>query len=249
MQIRTHWLLHNLTKRSFSSKQTFSKLLVKDQPIVPKYLEETYWWAYTHPNAVWFFEREWLVNAILWGNFEKLRDETLKQITSTGKTLQVACVYGNFSQKLCAEHIKPEEELHIVDIAPEQITNIQKKVKDFKNVYIYQQDSSKLTFAESSFDTVVVFFLLHEQPLEVRTETIKEAVRVAKPGTKIIFTDYHRPTGWNPFKYIMYPVFRFLEPFALDLWDTEIKQWLPEVKSVTKKTYFGDLYQQVIVIK
>jgi ubiquinone/menaquinone biosynthesis C-methylase UbiE len=249
MQIRTQWLLQNLTKRSFSEKRTFSKLIAKDVPMVPKYLEETYWWAYTHPNAVWVFEREWLVNAILWGNFKRLRDETLKQLTTSGKTLQVACVYGDFSQKLCAQHIQPEDQVHIVDIAPVQISNIQSKVKEYENVYIHQQDSSLLTFPENSFDNVVVFFLLHEQPLEVRAKTVAEAIRVAKAGTKVIFTDYHRPASWNPFKYIMYPVLRILEPFALDLWDTEIKQWLPEVKSVTKKTYFGGLYQQVIVIK
>jgi hypothetical protein len=27
-----------------------------------------YRWAYVHPKAVWFFERQWLVNLILWGN-------------------------------------------------------------------------------------------------------------------------------------------------------------------------------------
>jgi len=36
---------------------------------VPAYLNETYWWAYVHPNAVRLFERQWLVNLILWGNF------------------------------------------------------------------------------------------------------------------------------------------------------------------------------------
>ena len=33
--------------------------------LVPDYLEKTYWWAYTHPNAVRVFERQWLVNLIL----------------------------------------------------------------------------------------------------------------------------------------------------------------------------------------
>ena len=41
---------------------------------VPGYLAETYWWAYVHPRAVRLFEREWLVNLILWGNFGRLRD-------------------------------------------------------------------------------------------------------------------------------------------------------------------------------
>ena len=44
---------------------------------VPEYLNETYWWAYVHPKAVDFFERQWLVNLILWGNFGRLRDAAL----------------------------------------------------------------------------------------------------------------------------------------------------------------------------
>ena len=45
---------------------------------VPRYLQEVYWWAYVHPNAIRVFERQWLVNAILWGNFSKLRDAAIR---------------------------------------------------------------------------------------------------------------------------------------------------------------------------
>ena len=34
-------------------------------PPIPDYLQDTYWWAYLHPNSFWFFEREWVVNLIL----------------------------------------------------------------------------------------------------------------------------------------------------------------------------------------
>ena len=69
---------------------------------VPDYLEKTYWWAYVHPNAVRVFERQWLVNLILWGNFAKLRDAALQELGAVvnGKVLQVACVYGNFTEYL-----------------------------------------------------------------------------------------------------------------------------------------------------
>ena len=40
---------------------------------VPRYLLANYWWAYVHPNAVKLFERQWLVNLILWGNYNRLR--------------------------------------------------------------------------------------------------------------------------------------------------------------------------------
>ena len=41
-------------------------------PSIPDYLQDTYWWAYLHPKSFWFFEREWVVNLILWGNMKKL---------------------------------------------------------------------------------------------------------------------------------------------------------------------------------
>ena len=47
------------------------------RPSVPAYLEQTYWWAYVHPRAVRWFEREWLVNLILFGNYGRLRDQAL----------------------------------------------------------------------------------------------------------------------------------------------------------------------------
>ena len=86
-------------------------------------------------------------------------------------------------------------------------------------------------------------------PEEVRKLTINEAIRVLKPGGKAIFVDYHQPHRLNPFRYIMIPILKYLEPFALDLWKTEISKWLPQVQSITKTTHFSGLYQKVIVIK
>ena len=70
---------------------------------IPRYLEQVYWWAYVHPNAVQLFEREWLVNLILFGNYGRLRDAALAELGEqvTGHTLQVACVYGDFTPRPC----------------------------------------------------------------------------------------------------------------------------------------------------
>ena len=69
---------------------------------IPRYLEQVYWWAYVHPKAVHLFERDWLVNAILFGNYGRLRDAALAELGETvpGRTLQVACVYGNLTPRL-----------------------------------------------------------------------------------------------------------------------------------------------------
>jgi len=221
--------------------------------VVPDYLEKTYWWAYTHPNAVRVFERQWLVNLILWGNFSKLRDMALQDMGEVihGQVLQVACVYGNFTEHL-VQRLAPHAHLNVIDIAPVQITNLHDKLGHQPQVSVLQQDSTALQFADASHNTVVVFFLLHEQPAVVRRKTIAEAFRVTKPGGKIVFVDYHRPKASSPFRYIMVPILTMLEPFAMDLWRSEVADWFPEnckPAQVDKQTYFGGLYQKVTLTR
>jgi len=220
---------------------------------VPEYLQKTYWWAYVHPNAVRVFERQWLVNLILWGNFARLRDAALDELGTliNGKILQVACVYGNFTEHV-VKRLGPQGHLDVIDVAPVQIANLHAKLKDARQITVQRQDSTDLQFADGSRDAVVVFFLLHEQPSDVRQRTIAEALRVTKPGGKVIFVDYHRPVAVNPFRYIMVPILTTLEPFAMDIWRNEITDWLPaglQVTKIEKQTYFGGLYQKVVITR
>ena len=74
---------------------------------------------------------------------------------------------------------------------------------------------------------------------------------MTKPGGKLIFVDYHRPSYFNPFRYFIYPILHFLEPFALDMWKQEIISCLPKELhpiDIKKETYFGGLYQKVVII-
>src|SRR6185436_12029465 len=143
----------------------------KPSAAIPSYLSDTYWWAYIHPNAVNIFERQWLVNLILWGNFARLRDAALAELGQQihGRTLQVACVYGDFSAHL-ARRIAPGGSLDIVDVLPIQLSNLRRKLPPEVPVTIYQRDSTALGFADASYDQVVIFFLLHEQPAQARRE-------------------------------------------------------------------------------
>jgi ubiquinone/menaquinone biosynthesis C-methylase UbiE len=240
-----------------------------DHSMVPAYLDETYWWAYTRPWAIQIFERKWLVNSILWGNFGLLRDAALQEITvlreSRDKSqplsvLQIACVYGEFSEKVLSL-MRPQDSFHIVDVAPSQLENVSRKLKlDDQDIYmagpdvkLWQQDSSNMCrLADESMDCIFLFFLLHEQPEEVRRKTLKEALRLLKPVTgKLVIVDYHKPRSpFNPFRYIMALVFRLLEPFAMDLWRHPVTHFMEQnVKVISYEQYFGGLYQKLIIEK
>jgi ubiquinone/menaquinone biosynthesis C-methylase UbiE len=221
--------------------------------VIPEYLHNTYWWAYLHPRAVHIFERQWLVNLILWGNFAKLRDAALQEMGDVinGRVLQVACVYGDFTEHL-VRRLGPQGSVDVIDVAPIQIKNLQAKLSNPQHVNALLQDSTDLHFEDGSHDSVVVFFLLHEQPADVRRKTISEALRVTKPGGKLIFVDYHKPAAVNPFRYIMVPILTTLEPFAMDVWRGEIVDWLPtdiKISKMEKQTYFGGLYQKVVITR
>jgi len=223
------------------------------QASIPQYLENTYWWAYLHPRAVHIFERQWLVNLILWGNFAKLRDAALQELGDSinGRVLQVACVYGDFTEHL-VRRLGKQGSVDVIDVAPIQIKNLHTKLSDMRRVNAQLQDSTALQFADGTHDSTVVFFLLHEQPADVRRKTIAEALRVTKPGGKLVFVDYHKPKPYSPWRYLMVPVLTTLEPFAMDVWNNEIESWLPEgapVAKLEKQTYFAGLYQKVVITK
>jgi ubiquinone/menaquinone biosynthesis C-methylase UbiE len=220
---------------------------------VPRYLEQVYWWAYVHPNAVHVFERDWLVNLILFGNYRRLRDAALVDLGTPvhGTTLQVACVYGNLTSRL-RERLAPDARLDVLDILPVQLKNLKKKLPMDERVALLHGDSSYLACADASYDQVLMFFLLHEQPEHVRRATLAEAMRVVKPGGKIVIVDYHLPVPLHPLRLLMRAVFRRLEPYAMDLWRNQIEDFLPpdlRPASVEKRTYFGGLYQKLVWVR
>lgn len=218
---------------------------------VPAYLVQTYWWAYLHPRAVYLFERQWLVNLILWGNFARLRDAALDALGARldGRTLQIACVYGNLTRRLIGR-LDAGASLDVVDILPIQLQNLARKVPQSPAVTLIHGDSSALDFRSATYDRALLFFLLHEQPEAVRRDTLAEALRVVKPGGQLVIVDYHRPHPLNPLFLPMTGILGMLEPYALDLWRHQLTEWFPanrRIAATEHRTLFGGLYQLVRV--
>jgi ubiquinone/menaquinone biosynthesis C-methylase UbiE len=220
---------------------------------VPNYLLTHYWWAYVHPKAVKLFERQWLVNLILWGNYARLRDTTLAEMEELfgGRTLQVACVYGDLTSHLSRRITSRGGVIDVVDVLPVQLRNLREKLPKGSPVRLLVMDSTNLRFPDASYDQALVFFLLHEQPRHYRERTMSELFRVVKPGGKIIVIDYARPRWWHPLRYVWRPLLAKLEPFALDLWRDEIAKWLPGggATCLRRVTFFGGLYQKVVITR
>ena len=218
---------------------------------IPKYLQGNYWWAYVHPNAVRLF-----------------RTSTARQHHTTGEYCATArrrvgrirCydLRTDIADRMCLwrllaparRTVAAGSSLDVVDVLPIQLQNLRCKLTASTSVTLYQRDSTALSFGDASYDQAIIFFLLHEQPAVVRKQTITEALRVVKPGGKLVIVDYHRPAYRHPLRHLLRPVLRVLEPYALDLWDHEIGKWLPSLlrpTQVRKTTFYGSLYQKLVI--
>ena len=220
---------------------------------IPRYLQQEYWWAYVHPKAVHLFERDWLVNAILFGNYGRLRDAALDRLGATiaGRTLQLACVYGDLTRRL-RERMAPDARLDVVDVLPVQLHNLRRKLPHDERIALLHDDASSLASPDAHYDQVLLFFLLHEMPGGVRRATLGEALRVLRPGGRLVIVDYHRPAPLHPLRPLMHQVFTHLEPYAFDLWEREIEHFMPAhavPAAIEKRTFFGGLYQRVVLTR
>jgi ubiquinone/menaquinone biosynthesis C-methylase UbiE len=218
---------------------------------IPQYLREHYWWAYVHPRAMRVWDRTWLTNLILYGNFSRLRDLTLGAMGDlSGRTLQIACCYGDLTPRLAARAAAQGGALDVIDIVPEQLAALRRKLSPeaAAATRLMRMDAAALGVPDATYDRVLVFFLFHEQPADVRRRTLSEALRVVKPHGTVVICDFARPTRWNPIR-LWLPLLGILEPFAHDLWARELNDLMPEEmaqRQWTRTTYFGGLFQLLV---
>jgi len=226
---------------------------------IPRYLRLHYSWAYIHPNAVRLFERAWLVNLILWFNYRRLSEAALTALEDTGpagqlpgRTLQIACVYGDLTERLARRGGSANGSLDVVDVLPIQLENLARKLPPGSPVRLLTRNADNLALPDASYDRTLLFFLLNEQPEDVRRRTLMEALRVVRPGGKVVVVDYAMPGAWHPARYLWLPLLRILEPFAHDLWQQDLTEWLPEPwagGALTRARFFGGLYQLVSITR
>jgi len=112
---------------------------------------------------------------------------------------------------------------------------------------LLRMDSTRLAIPNACYDLVLLFFLLHEQPKADRFKTMAEAMRVTKPGGKIVVVDYARPRWWNPLGYLLALMLALFEPFAFDLWRGE--GWVPKDGATQNTRYFGGMFQKTVITR
>lgn len=188
---------------------------------VPEYLARYYWWAYLWRWGIWFFDHQPVINAILFGQYQRLLNSTLAQVeTSPGaRILQLTCVYGKLTPALLSA---TGSEIHLCDIADGQLQLARRKTAG--RCRLARMNAECLGYRNDVFDQVVVFFLFHEMPAEARQRAYAEIARVLRPGGSLLVTEYAAAPRHH-FLYRLAP-FRWLlgrlEPFLPGFWQEDI---------------------------
>ena len=205
---------------------------------LPDYLERHYAWAYVWPFSVWFFDHQPIINAILFGNYRRIMRHTMRlmDLPNAGKTLQVAGVYGELTPTL-ARGLK--EPVHLIDAAPIQLEAARRKVEAIgERVHLARMLAEDLHYPSATFDTVLVFLLLHEMPAKARREALREAVRVLKPGGRLVIAEYGENHGRHFFHTFapMRAILTWAEPFLGGFWSEGLSRTLTECAAMVGRT-------------
>jgi len=218
---------------------------------IPWYLARHYWWAYLWSKSVWFFDHQPIINAILFFQYRKLMQATLNRFSSAPKecVLQLTCVYGSLTPSLSQALGK---QLHITDAADIQLQLARSKCRP-STLLPTRMNTEQLGYKDNAFDTIVLFFLLHEMPHEARVRTLLECMRVLAPGGALIVTEY-APLPKHHWLY-RFPLFRWvlitLEPFLESFWHEDVEKMLgnysgtcqKKISCVSQQRIFHDFYR------
>ena len=191
---------------------------------VPEYLARYYWWAYLWRGSIWFFDHQPVINAILFGQYDRLLKRTLAQAETkpAAKILQLTCVYGKLTPSLLSS---TDNEVHLCDVAAGQLQLARRKTRHAaERCHLARMNAECLGYRDDAFDQVIVFFLLHEMPAEARHNTYAEIARVVLPGGSVLITEYaamprqHWLYRLVPFRLL----FGRLEPFLPGFWQEDV---------------------------
>ncbi len=223
---------------------------------IPEYLARHYWWAYLSPRGVWFFDHHTIINLILFGQYGAILQEVMRRYGAapSPRTLQLTCAYGALTPTLAASAATGE--LHLMDAAEIQLQAARRKVPTSGKPVLYARNNAEtLAYASNTFDAVIVFFLLHELPPEARQRALREALRVLKPGGRLLIAEYAANEGKHllhrllPARWLL----EHLEPFLHDFWHADLHALLMEalrhngklLASRSEALLFGGFYRVV----
>jgi SAM-dependent methyltransferase len=224
----------------------------RPQITLPPYLDLVYGDVYRDADKCARMDTKW---SCLWRSFfqyNTLVAALVKEIKTSQKVAQLGLVFGSqINETAMAVGIYGQYD--IFDINPLEIKrNNAKYGKIFRNMKIFQKDISR-SLPDETYHTVICFMLLSEVPPATRIRIVNNALKMVKPGGKVVFIDWHAPLFYHPLRYLVRMYNRLRHPFVERLWERGIESYVQaEVRaqfSWRKSTYFGRMFQKLVATR
>jgi ubiquinone/menaquinone biosynthesis C-methylase UbiE len=104
------------------------------------------------------------------------------------RILDLGCAIGQSATALKLRY--PDAEVHAIDVSAPMIRYGHKRAIELGiEVHFHQQSADALQFPDNSFDLVYAYILFHEVPVSVTRGTMREALRVLRPGGIFVIND------------------------------------------------------------
>jgi ubiquinone/menaquinone biosynthesis C-methylase UbiE len=105
------------------------------------------------------------------------------------RVLEIGCGTGNVT--IFIKQLHPQVDVVGLDPDPKGLARAQRKtVREGLSIRFDRGFADALPYAGASFDRVVSSFMFHHLTLEVKSNTLREALRVLKPGGSLHLLDF-----------------------------------------------------------
>lgn len=105
------------------------------------------------------------------------------------RILDLGCSAGASTVQLKALH--PQAEVHGIDLSAPMVRYAHvRAMQQGADVHFHQMNAAQLDFPDNHFDMVLAMLIYHETPVEVARQSLKEALRVLRPGGTLTVLDF-----------------------------------------------------------
>ena len=219
---------------------------------LPSYLDFIYGDLYKNPSACKKADSFWNCHLRTLFQYNTLVRALLKEIKLNNQVIQFGITFGNQIEET-ALTIGVNSQYDIIDICGSEINRVNQKYKrSFPKMLLHHQDARTVK-SEYLYDVAICFMVLSQIPPASKRSMINNALKMVKPGGKVIFIDWHKPLYYHPLRYVVRMYNRLNHPFAERLWDRDINSYadteLRSMFSWRKTTYFGRMFQKCVAIR